>query len=152
MRFVRSAAASPSAQPPQFVTVVFAAALAVILGAIGSAHAQNAASSNSGEQPAGAASPSIEFPHPPRLVVQVIPSSGVAPLTVGFLVSNTNPQSSPIVSYRWTFGDGQFSTLPPTLFFHTYVNPGSYVIEVTGTTADGLNATGVAGVVVRAGP
>jgi PKD repeat protein len=99
--------------------------------------------------PSGAASPSIDFPHPPRLLVKVIPSYGKAPLTVGFFVTNANPQSSPIVSYRWTFGDGKFSTLPPTLFFHTYTKPGSYVIEVTGTTADGLNSTGVAGLVVR---
>ena len=108
----------------------------------------------SGEMPApsAGASPSIEFPHVPRLVVQPIPSFGTAPMVVGFLVTNTNPNSAPIVSYRWSFGDGQISTLPPTLFYHTYANPGSYVIEVTGTTADGLNSTGVTGVVVRAGP
>jgi PKD repeat protein len=98
------------------------------------------------------ASPSIEFPHVPRLVVHAIPTYGTAPMVVGFLVTNTNPNSAPIVSYRWSFGDGQISTLPPTLFYHTYTNPGSYVVEVTGTTADGLNSTGVAGVVVRAGP
>lgn len=103
------------------------------------------------ETPSAGASPSIEFPHMPRLVVQVVPSYGHAPLTVGFFVSNANPNSSPFVSYRWSFGDGQISTLPPTLFFHTYKNPGNYVIEVTGTTADGLNSTGVTGLVVRGG-
>jgi hypothetical protein len=102
--------------------------------------------------PSAGASPSLEFPHIPRLVVQPIPSYGTAPMVVGFLVTNTNPNSAPIVSYRWSFGDGQMSTLPPTLFFHTYTNPGSYVVEVTGTTADGLNSTGVAGVVVRTAP
>jgi PKD repeat protein len=94
--------------------------------------------------------PPIEFPHLPRITVQPIPTYGTAPMIVGFLVSNSNPNSAPIVSYRWTFGDGTFSTLPPTLFFHTYNNPGSYVITVTGTTADGLNSTGTTGVVVRA--
>ena len=102
--------------------------------------------------PSGGASSPIEFPRVPRLVVQPIPTFGTAPMVVGFLVTNTNPNSAPIVSYRWSFGDGQISTLPPTLFYHTYAKPGSYVIEVTGTTADGLNSTGVAGVVVRAGP
>ena len=102
--------------------------------------------------PSAGASPSIEFPHVPRLVVQPIPSYGTAPMVVGFLVTNANPNSAPIVSYRWSFGDGQISTLPPTLFYHTYAKPGSYVIEVTGTTADGLNSTGVSGVTVRAGP
>jgi PKD repeat protein len=104
------------------------------------------------DAPAGASSPSIEFPHPPKLVVQAIPTYGTAPMAVGFLVSNANPNSAPFVSYRWSFGDGQMSTLPPTLFYHRYTNPGSYVIEVTGTTAYGLNSTGVTGVVVRAGP
>jgi hypothetical protein len=103
-----------------------------------------------GESGTPGASPSIEFPHVPRLVVQPIPTYGTAPMVVGFLVTNANPNSAPIVSYRWSFGDGQISTLPPTLFYHTYANPGSYVVEVTGTTADGLNSTGVAGVVVRA--
>jgi hypothetical protein len=99
--------------------------------------------------PGAGATPSIEFPQAPRLLVQPIPSYGTAPMVVGFLVTNTNPNSAPIVSYRWSFGDGQMSTLPPTLFYHTYANPGSYVVEVTGTTADGLNSTGVSGVTVR---
>ena len=102
--------------------------------------------------PSAGASPALEFPHVPRLVVQPIPTFGTAPMVVGFLVTNSNPNSAPIVSYRWSFGDGHISTLPPTLFYHRYAKPGSYVIEVTGTTADGLNSTGVAGVVVRAGP
>ena len=104
-----------------------------------------------GEQ-GGNATPSIEFPHIPRITVQPIPTYGTAPMVVGFLVSNANPNSAPIVSYRWSFGDGTISTLPPTLFYHTYTKPGSYVIEVTGTTADGLVSTGEAGVTVHAGP
>lgn len=102
-----------------------------------------------GEQ-SGTAPSSIEFPHVPRITVHPIPTYGTAPMVVGFLVSNANPNSAPIVSYRWSFGDGTISTLPPTLFYHTYANPGSYVVQVTGTTADGLNSTGTAGVVVRA--
>ena len=98
----------------------------------------------------GNAPPSIDFPHPPRITVQPIPSYGTAPMVVGFLVSNANPNSAPIINYRWSFGDGSISTLPPTLFYHTYTNPGSYVVQVTATTADGLNSTGTTGVVVRA--
>lgn len=110
---------------------------------------QQGESSTMGGQ-GGNDAPPIEFPHPPRIRVQPIPTYGTAPMIVGFLVSNANPNSAPIVSYRWSFGDGTVSTLPPTLFFHTYAKPGSYVVSVTGTTADGLNGTGTAGVVVRA--
>lgn len=101
-----------------------------------------------GGQGSNATAP-IEFPHPPRIRVQPIPTYGTAPMAVGFMVTNGNPNSAPIVSYRWSFGDGTISTLPPTLFYHTYTKPGSYVVQVTGTTADGLNSTGTAGVVVR---
>ena len=138
---------------PSFVAVIIAtAALAGGVVRLRPALAQETmppASSDEMASPGDQPSPAIEFPHLPKLIVEAIPSYGTAPLTVGFLVSNANPTSSPFVSYRWTFGDGQFSTLPPTLFFHTYQNPGSYVIEVTGTTADGLNSTGLAGVVVH---
>jgi hypothetical protein len=106
---------------------------------------QNSDEAGSGARP----SPSIEFPHLPKLIVKPMPSYGTAPMFVGFFVTNANPQSGQFVSYRWTFGDGTFSTLPPTMFFHKYTKPGSYIIEVTGTTANGLNSTGVAGVIVR---
>jgi PKD repeat protein len=99
----------------------------------------------SGEsQPSGG----IQIPNVPRITVQALPGYGPAPLTVGFLVMNANPDSAPLVSYRWTFGDGQISTLPPTVLFHSYTSPGTYTVTVTATTADGESATGFAGVTV----
>jgi PKD repeat protein len=127
---------------------IVAAASTLLILAAGSAAAQEGGPAEAA--PNGGSSPSIEFPHLPRLVVTPVPSYGTAPLTVGFFVSNANPQSGAFVSYRFTFGDGHVTTLPPTLFFHTYTKPGSYVVEVTGTTADGFNSTGFTGVVVRA--
>ncbi len=141
----------PGAAP--LAALIAAVALSALATIGSSAQAQESSPPSMGpgdsSAPSDRASPTIEFPHLPHLVVEAIPSYGPAPLTVGFLVSNANPESSPFVSYRWTFGDGQFSTLPPIFFFHTYPNPGSYVIEVTATTSDGLNSTGVAGVVVH---
>ena len=138
--------ARPALRP--FAAVLLSLILAALIAETGGALAQEAESSASAS-PGDSTESSIEFPHLPILIVKPIPTIGSAPLTVGFLVTNANPQSAPFISYRWTFGDGKISTLPPTLFFHTYVNPGSYVIEVTGTTADGHTATGFGGVVVR---
>ncbi len=90
----------------------------------------------------------IQFPNIPRITLQALPGYGPAPMLVGFLVMNANPESAPLVSFRWNFGDGQISTLPPTVLFHRYENPGTYTVTVTATTSDGQNATGFAGVTV----
>jgi PKD repeat protein len=79
--------------------------------------------------------------------LQALPGYGPVPLTVGFALSSTDPDTV-LQSFIWNFGDGQASTLPPTALFHTYKNPGSYVVTVTATTADGHQASAFAGVVV----
>jgi PKD repeat protein len=91
----------------------------------------------------------MELPHIPHLNVQALPGYGPAPLFVGFMVSSSNPEAQ-FQTFRWNFGDGQVSTLPPTALFHTYTKPGSYVVSVTATTHDGHQATGFAGVLVKA--
>ena len=62
-------------------------------------------------------------------------------------VGRTNPETV-LQSFAWNLGDGQVSMLPPTSLFHTYTNPGSYVVTVTVTTADGHSATSFAAVIV----
>jgi len=99
---------------------------------------------NAAPSPSGA----IQFPNIPRITLQALPGYGPAPLMVGFLVMNANPESAPLVSYRWSFGDGKISTLPPTVLFHIYATPGTYTVTVTATTADGQNASGFAGITV----
>lgn len=90
----------------------------------------------------------IQFPNIPRITLQVLPGYGPAPLLVGFLVMSANPESAPLVTYRFSFGDGQISTMPPTMLYHSFTNPGTYTVTVTATTADGQNATAIAGVTV----
>jgi PKD repeat protein len=89
------------------------------------------------------------MPKIPLIRLQTLPGYGPAPLTVGFLVSSVDSETV-LQTFTWNFGDGQASTLPPTALFHTYQNPGSYVVSVTATTADGHQASSFAGVVVTA--
>ena len=88
------------------------------------------------------------LPKIPQIRLQPVPSYGPAPLTVGFFVSSVNPDSAPLASYTFNFGDGHVSMLPPTALFHTYTAPGSYVVTVTAATADGHQASSFAGVTV----
>ena len=103
--------------------------------------AQNAAG------PAATRTP-MTMPTIPHVTLQPLPGYGPAPLTVGFMASSSDPEGAPFQTFRWNFGDGAVSTLPPTALFHTYTKPGSYVVTVTATTTDGRQASGFAGVIV----
>ncbi|MGA9723946.1 MAG: PKD domain-containing protein [Candidatus Binatus sp.] len=92
------------------------------------------------------------MPAIPLIQLQTVPAYGPAPLTVGFFVTSTDPAAAPLTSYIWNFGDGQVSMLPPTALFHTYTNPGSYVVNVTATDTAGHQATSFAGVIVTLPP
>jgi hypothetical protein len=91
----------------------------------------------------------IQMPEPLLVTVQAVPGYGPAPLVVGFLVNAVDPSGAQIVSYTWNFGDGHLSTVPPTLAYNTYSNPGTYVATVTVSTIDGRSATGFAGITVK---
>lgn len=91
----------------------------------------------------------MSIPEPLLVSLQAIPGYGPAPLLVGFVLNAVDPSGAEIVSFNWNFGDGQVTTLPPTLAYHTYLQPGSYMTTVTITTADGRSATGFAGIIVK---
>jgi PKD repeat protein len=120
----------------------FALSLLILAGVTTSAFAQN---------PAPTPTPMV-MPMIPQIQLQPVPAYGPAPLTVGFFVSSLNPESAPLASYIWNFGDGQVSMLPPTALFHTYTTPGSYVVNVTATDTDGHQASTFAGVIVTQPP
>ncbi len=123
-----------------YIIVAFVSGLAVA-GASTFAFAQNATPT---------ATP-MTMPVIPQIQLQPVPAYGPAPLTVGFFVSSTDPETV-IQSYIWNFGDGQVSTLPPIALFHTYAIPGSYVATVTVSTADGHQAMTFAGITVTQPP
>jgi len=115
-----------------------AALVMLLIGLASSAFAQNATAT-----PTPMVMPTI-----PQIRLQTVPAYGPAPLVVGFFVSSINPDAAPLASYIWNFGDGQVSMLPPTALFHTYTNPGSYVVNVTVTDRAGHQASSFAGVIV----
>jgi PKD repeat protein len=125
-------------------------AAALIVAAVLCAPGVERASAQSpmGSQMSPGAMATIEMPNIPTIALQAMPGYGVAPLVVGFLVSFPDPTVQ-FESWRWNFGDGQVSTLPPLMLFHTYKNPGNYVVTLSATTSDGMIATAQAGVIVR---
>jgi PKD repeat protein len=102
-------------------------------------------------QEATATAVPMTLPKIPSIQLQTVPAYGPAPLTVGYFVSSIDPETV-LQSFAWNLGDGQVSMLPPTALFHTYTNPGSYVVTVTATTSDGHSATSFAAVIVTQPP
>ncbi|MGH7923546.1 MAG: PKD domain-containing protein [Candidatus Binatus sp.] len=98
-------------------------------------------------QEATATATPMMLPKIPQIRLQTVPAYGPAPLMVGFFVTSADPETV-LQSYTWNFGDGQTSMLPPTALFHTYTAPGTYVVTVTASTADGHQASSFAGVIV----
>ena len=77
--------------------------------------------------------------------VRVSPACGVAPLDVeGYAIaSGGNETGDPTGSNNnleisWNFGDG--GTASNTLVYHTYHDPGNYLVRVTATDPDGKAA------------
>ncbi len=102
----------------------------------------------SGAPAATATRTPMAMPVIPQIILQPMPGYGPAPLTVGFIVASGNESGAQLQSFRWNFGDGHVSTMPPIALFHTYTVPGSYVVTVTATTTEGHQASSFAGVIV----
>ncbi len=59
---------------------------------------------------------------------------GQVPLSVNFVASDSYDPDGNIISYNWTFGDGESSDeICPN---HTYVQPGIYTVQLTVTDSD----------------
>jgi hypothetical protein len=86
----------------------------------------------------------------PNVAIFPFPGYGTAPLVVGFIPQIHDIGNTEVVTYKWTFGNGQVATTPPLETFATYKDPGVYVASLTIVTADGRSATGFASVTVRA--
>ncbi len=61
-------------------------------------------------------------------------TSGTAPITIRFTDESTGSPAA----WRWTFGDGNFSTEKNAV--HVYNNSGRYTVTLTASNADGSNS------------
>src|SRR5580658_5481048 len=56
----------------------------------------------------------VPLPRMPQIGLQGLPGYGVAPLTVAFITTMPDPTVD-FATFRWDFGDGQVSLLPPQM-------------------------------------
>ncbi|MFP3953928.1 MAG: PKD domain-containing protein [Candidatus Acetothermia bacterium] len=74
-------------------------------------------------------------PAPPSAIFTANPTSGEEPLNVSFDASESYDPDGTIKSYHWDFNDG--STASALRVSHTFLNSGSYVVELIVTDNDG---------------
>ena len=74
---------------------------------------------------------------PPVAVASAQPTDGPPPLAVTFSSAGTSDPEGASLSYLWTFGDGDTSTVPNPV--HTYAVSGRYTAQLA--VSDGVNTT-----------
>lgn len=81
---------------------------------------------------------SVAVNQPPSCALNVVPTSGFAPLGVTVTGSCTDPEQD-LKSTLLDFGDGTTQTSPNGS--HTYVKPGTFTVTLTGTDSVGQKGT-----------
>ena len=76
---------------------------------------------------------------PPIAVARATPSSGTAPLDVGFDASASSDADGDALSYAWDFGDGE--TGAGVAIGHRYSAPGSYTVSLVVDDGRGASAS-----------
>ncbi|MFA6259377.1 MAG: PKD domain-containing protein [Candidatus Peribacteraceae bacterium] len=87
-----------------------------------------------------------------RIVIQMDPEGGVAPLDVVFDASETRIPDEDITGFEWQFGDIE-KERPRTggaVMHYTYTEPGTYTVTLTARTTSGKELTEHRTIVVRA--
>ncbi len=131
---------------PRHRAALWIAAAAAVLMAL--APVRIPAQEENPEEPTAMATPEMMLL--PNVAIFPIPGYGTAPLVVGFMPQIHDIGNSSVVSYKWSFGNGQVAITPPLQTFATYKDPGVYVASLTIVTADGRSATGFASITVKA--
>ncbi|HWC16556.1 MAG TPA: PKD domain-containing protein, partial [Terriglobales bacterium] len=83
---------------------------------------------------------------PPTCTLSVVPTSGFAPLSVTITGSCTDPEQA-LTSTLLDFGDG--TTQSAASGTHTYANPGTFTVKLTGTDAVGQKGSATQAVTVN---
>lgn len=91
---------------------------------------------------------------PPKsvLTIQMSPETGVAPLHVQFDASESYIPGEDITGFIWGFGDSAERQFGGARTEHTYLNPNTYVVDLTVRTTSGKQFSTTRTIVVRAAP
>jgi hypothetical protein len=81
----------------------------------------------------------VRVNQPPVARLQATPTSGTAPLPVTFDGAGSSDADGVILSYQWSFGDGQQAS--GAKVGHTYVLEGTYTATLTVTDSEGATAS-----------
>ena len=77
----------------------------------------------------------------PTAVLKFSPTQPVAGQSVNFDASGSTPASSPIVEYRYIWGDGATEAGSSPTVAHTYAAAGNYVVRLTVVDSEGRQGT-----------
>ncbi|HOX08649.1 MAG TPA: PKD domain-containing protein [Planctomycetota bacterium] len=78
------------------------------------------------------------------------PLRGMEPLKVRLSAAGSRDPDGEIATFRWNFGDGQWSQTADA--DHLYTNPGTYTAELTVTDRDGASASAKVTIAVEPDP
>jgi PKD repeat protein len=127
--------------------------LGVLNGVVNGALGLPSGPGNNSIELAGVVTPILVPPsgnQPPTASFTATPSSGAAPLAMAFNAAASSDPDGTIVSYAWSFGDGNFGSGPAAN--HIYNTPGTYNAALTVTDDDGATDTDTKQIVVSAAP
>ena len=86
-----------------------------------------------------------------RVVINMDPKGGAAPLTVNFDASETRIPDEEISGFEWLFGDQEKESPRQggAVMSHTYKKPGTYTVKVSARTTEGNVYDETSSIVVR---
>jgi PKD repeat protein len=89
------------------------------------------------------------LPHPPTADFTYLPVSPIVGETVTFNASGSHDLDGTIISYSWSFGDGNTTTTSNPIITHAYTSHGGYTITLTVTDNDNLTGNKTSSVAIR---
>lgn len=92
---------------------------------------------NDSEGKSDSAWKTITVTAPPHADFTYLPSEPKVNDVVAFDASASTPDGGYVVSYRWSFGDGNITTVSTPTIMHVYTNAGNYTVTLNVTDSEG---------------
>jgi len=81
------------------------------------------------------------FPQRPAAYFVYFPERSIVNETVSLNASTSQDRDGSIVSYEWNFGDGNVTTTADSIITHSYVEQGTFAVNLIVTDDDGLSSS-----------